>query len=39
LCANQDFQNNVAAERQKLQDDVKGFKYYPVINIGVTVGF
>lgn len=27
------------AERKKLEDDVKSFKYFPVINIGVTVGF
>lgn len=39
VCADPQFQKNLAAERQKLQDDVKGFKYYPVINIGVTVGF
>lgn len=39
LCADPQFQSNVAAERQKLQDDVKSFKYFPVINIGVTFGF
>lgn len=32
------FQNDVAAEQLRLQDDIKGFKYYPV-NIGVTIGF
>ena len=31
--------SSVAQEQQKLQDDVKAFKYWPVANIGVTVGF
>ena len=39
LCGSQEFKDNVAAERQKLQDDVKSFKYFTVINIGVTFGF
>lgn len=39
VCASADFQRNLAAERSKLEDDVKGFNYYPVINIGVTAGF
>lgn len=33
------FQNDVAAEQVRLQEDVKRFKYYPVANIGVTIGF
>jgi hypothetical protein len=33
------FQSDVAAEQQQLQEDVKRFKYYPVANIGVTIGF
>ena len=32
-------QNEVAAEQQRLQDEMKSFKYYPVINLGFTVGF
>jgi hypothetical protein len=32
-------QSDVAAEAVSLQDDVKRFKYYPVANIGVTIGF
>jgi len=32
-------QTNVAAEQTRLQDNVSGFKYYPVANIGVTIGF
>jgi hypothetical protein len=32
-------QADVAAERNKLQNEVSGFKYYPVANIGVTIGF
>jgi hypothetical protein len=32
-------QSNVAAERARLQNEVSGFKYYPVANIGVTIGF
>jgi hypothetical protein len=33
-CASQ-----TAAEEQKLQDKLKNFKYYPVANIGITIGF
>jgi hypothetical protein len=33
------FQSDVAAEAVSLQEDVKRFKYYPVANIGVTIGF
>src|SRR5918992_1025302 len=29
-------QNQVAAERARLQDEVDRFKYYPVLNIGLT---
>jgi hypothetical protein len=32
-------QSDVAAEQARLQDDVRNFKYYPVANIGVTIGF
>ncbi|MGH8518257.1 MAG: hypothetical protein ACREUE_12450 [Panacagrimonas sp.] len=32
-------QNEVAAERQRLQDKVDRYKYYPVANIGITFGF
>lgn len=32
-------QNQVAGEQQRLQDEVKRFKAYPVLNIGVTIGF
>jgi hypothetical protein len=32
-------QANVAAEQAKLQNEISGFKYYPVANIGVTIGF
>lgn len=32
-------QSNVAAEQAKLADDIKNFKWYPVISIGLTVGF
>lgn len=37
VCAQ--FQSDVAAEAVKLQNDVQRFKYYPVANIGVTIGF
>ena len=33
------FQSDVAAEAVKLQNDVQRFKYYPVANFGVTIGF
>jgi hypothetical protein len=32
-------QGQVAAEEARLQDEVDGFKYYPVLNIGITIGF
>jgi hypothetical protein len=32
-------QNQVAAEQVRLQDEVDRFKYYPVLNIGLTIGF
>lgn len=31
--------NNVAAEQSKLDDDLDGFKYYPVTSIGVSYRF
>jgi len=31
--------NEVATERQRLQDKVDKYKYYPVANIGITFGF
>jgi hypothetical protein len=32
-------QSQVAAERQRVQDKVDKYKYYPVANIGITIGF
>jgi hypothetical protein len=32
-------QRDVAAEQTKLQNEISGFKYYPVANIGITFGF
>jgi hypothetical protein len=32
-------QNEVAAEEARLEDELKRFKYFPVLNIGLTVGF
>lgn len=31
--------SEVAAEQARLEDELKRFKYYPVLNIGLTVGF
>jgi len=31
--------NEVAAEEARLEDELKRFKYFPVLNIGLTVGF
>ena len=31
--------SQAAAEQGRLEDKLKGFKYYPVANIGLTVGF
>jgi hypothetical protein len=33
------FQADVAAEEQKLNEDLKDFKYYPVLNLGVAYTF
>lgn len=32
-------QGQAAAERTRLEDELKDFKYWPVLNIGITVGF
>jgi hypothetical protein len=32
-------QNEAAAQQAQLEDKLKNFKYYPVLNIGLTVGF
>lgn len=32
-------QNQVAAEERRVQDELNRFKYYPVLNIGITIGF
>ena len=32
-------QTQIAAEQQRLQDQLKNAKYYPVLNIGLTIGF
>jgi hypothetical protein len=32
-------QAQVAAEEARVQDELNRFKYYPVLNIGITVGF
>jgi hypothetical protein len=32
-------QNQVAAEERRVQDELNKFKYYPVFNIGITIGF
>ena len=32
-------QNDVAAEQQSLNDKMSKYKYYPVANIGITIGF
>ena len=32
-------QNDVAAEQARVQDKIKNWKYYPVLNFRVTIGF
>jgi hypothetical protein len=32
-------QNQAAAEQAQLEDKLKNAKYYPVLNIGITIGF
>jgi len=34
-----DAQNRATAEQQNVEDKLKNFKYYPVANIGITIGF
>jgi hypothetical protein len=31
--------SEVAAEQARLEDELKRFKYYPVLNLGITIGF
>jgi hypothetical protein len=31
--------SQVAAEQARLEDELKDFKYYPVLNLGLTIGF
>jgi hypothetical protein len=31
--------NDLNAEQARLQDDLSRFKYYPVANVGLTIGF
>jgi hypothetical protein len=33
------FQNDVESERGRIQDDLKKYRYFPVANIGLTIGF
>ena len=32
-------QSQAAAEQARLEDKLKSFKYYPVLNVGLTIGF
>ena len=32
-------QNTAATEKQRLQDKLDVYKYYPVVNVGITIGF
>ena len=32
-------QGQIAAEQARLEDKLKDLKYYPVLNIGLTIGF
>ncbi len=32
-------QSEVAAEQARLEDELKRFKYFPVLNLGLTIGF
>jgi hypothetical protein len=32
-------QSQIAAEQQRVQDELNKFKYYPVLNLGITIGF
>jgi hypothetical protein len=32
-------QGEIAAEQQRVQDELNKFKYYPVLNFGITIGF
>ncbi len=32
-------QSQIAAEQRRVQDELDKFKYYPVLNLGITIGF
>jgi hypothetical protein len=32
-------QSQIAAEQQRVQNELDKFKYYPVLNLGITIGF
>jgi hypothetical protein len=32
-------QSNIEAEERRVQDELNKFKYYPVLNLGITIGF
>jgi len=32
-------QSQIAAEQQRVQDELNKYKYYPVLNLGITIGF
>jgi hypothetical protein len=32
-------QSQIAAEQQRVQDELNKFKHYPVLNLGITIGF
>jgi hypothetical protein len=31
--------SQVGAEQQRVQDELNKYKYYPVLNLGITIGF
>jgi hypothetical protein len=39
LAANPAFQANLAQERQKIEDDLEPFEFYPVLSLGIFYRF
>jgi len=39
IVSDPEFQNDLEEEEQRIKEDVKDYKYYPVLSIGFSIGF
>jgi hypothetical protein len=39
IVSDPDFQDDIAREEQRIREDVKNYKYYPVLSLGFSIGF